>query len=121
MIYLGSPYSHEDPKVVEERWNATVLATAKFLNWGNMIYSPIVHCHPLAIAHTLPTDAQFWNHYNFHMLSLADELWVLMLNRWEDSKGLQSEIEWATLMGKKIEFISPTLILMENNSETHRG
>jgi hypothetical protein len=91
MIYLASPYS-ADPIAL----HAQVLsATAELVTDGHAIFSPIVHCHPLAQARKLPHDFAFWQRYNFEVLERARELWVLMLPGWRDSIGVRGEIAFA--------------------------
>ena len=55
MIYLCSPYAHPDPAVREQRFDAACVTTAKLLLGGDLVYSPVVHGHPL-VRHGLPTD-----------------------------------------------------------------
>ena len=49
MIYVASPYTHEDPAVREERYLAALRYTAKLLANKRWCFSPIVHCHDLAL------------------------------------------------------------------------
>ena len=63
-----------------------------WLKQGVHIYSPIVHCHELAKIADMPRDAGFWERYNFTMLAAAEQLWVLMIAGWLESKGIAGEI-----------------------------
>ena len=93
-IYIASPYTHKDPNVVEQRYLKVMEATAHFLNQGIHVYSPVVHCHELAHRHNLPKDFEFWQDYNFAMLVSAHELWVIMIDGWKESVGVQSELDY---------------------------
>lgn len=93
MFYLASPYS-ADPESLHAE---ALRATARLIAEGHVIFSPIVHCHPLAQAAELPRDFLFWKHYNFGMLRNASELWVLTLPGWNTSRGVAGEIEFARL------------------------
>lgn len=95
MIYLASPYSHPDPAVRQERYEQAMAAQAYLLRQGQHVYSPIVACHPMALAHALPTDDEWWSEYDRDMLTRCVELYVLCLPGWEESKGVAQEIEWA--------------------------
>lgn len=95
MIYLASPYSHPEPAVRQRRYEQTMAAQAYLLRRGEHVYSPIVACHPMALAHDLPTDAEWWAEYNLDMLKRCSDVYVLCLFGWEDSKGVAQEIEWA--------------------------
>ena len=94
MIYLASPYSHPDPAVMQRRFEDVRAVTAALLRRGEIVYSPIVHGHAIATAHELPTDHDFWLRHCFAMLERADNLHVLMLDGWKESKGVQAEIDW---------------------------
>jgi hypothetical protein len=59
MIYLASPYSHPGPAVRHERFCAARRAAASFVRAGRLVYSSIVHGHPL-VEFGLPTDWAFW-------------------------------------------------------------
>lgn len=91
MIYLASPYNGT-PEVMQVRYEATRAVTARLLSIGHMIYSPIVHCHDLALHHELPKHFPFWRTYNLHFLDKADELWVHQLPGWNDSYGVNEEV-----------------------------
>lgn len=91
MIYLASPYS-ANPEALHAQ---TLTATAELVASGHVIFSPIVHCHPLAQQIALPTDFAFWQNYCLGMLERARELWVLTLPGWRDSKGVRAEIAFA--------------------------
>ena len=110
-IYLASPYSHPDPKVKEERYLKVLEETANFLRVGITVYSPIVHCHRLHFGYDLPGDWEFWGKHDFTMLAAAEFLYVLMLDGWKESVGVNAEVEEAgrlhipviyTLAGKNI-------------------
>ena len=59
MIYLASPYSHPDPAVRKERFHAACQARAELIRAGWIVFSPIVHSHPL-VEHGVPTTWDFW-------------------------------------------------------------
>jgi hypothetical protein len=47
VIYLASPYSHPNPAVREQRFQAACQAAAALLRSGQAVFAPIVHSHPL--------------------------------------------------------------------------
>lgn len=95
MKYLGSPYSDPDPYVREERYLRASKVLTELLAQRIWTYSPIVHCHELAKIGGLPIEADFWTEYDFHMLSLSNELFVLRIEGWDKSVGLAAEIKKA--------------------------
>lgn len=106
LIYLASPYTAEDEAVKEDRYDAVCRCAANLIGQDYLIFSPIVHSHPL-VPHGLPSSWKFWKRYDTLMISLCDELWVLKLDGWIGSKGVQDEIKIAMDLGKRIRFVEP--------------
>ena len=96
MIYLASPYTHRDPHVVNCRFYDTKRAFAYMLQAGEHVYSPIVLCHQVSIDYRLPSDADYWEKFDFNFLRRCDELRILMLDDWKESRGVRAEIKAAT-------------------------
>lgn len=108
MIYLASPYSHDDPAVKEKRFEIVCRAAAQFMKEGHHIFSPIAHTHPIA-KFGLPGGFEFWEPYDRAFLSMCSKLWVLKMDGWETSIGVGAEIEIFTKMGRKIEYFEAFL------------
>ena len=104
MIYLASPYSHPDPNVRDARYFEACRATAKLVRSGNMIFSPIVHSHPL-MQFDLPSDWSYWERFDREHLCRCTELVVLMLDGWRESRGVQAEIDLAIEMDLPIRYL----------------
>lgn len=108
MIYIASPYTAPDPHLMHIRFEYAEEYTAALLKKKFWCYSPIVHCHLLAEKYSLPPDFDYWMDYNFHMLARADELHVLCLVGWKESKGVTAEIKrWKQISTKKITYVDP--------------
>lgn len=105
MIYLASPYNHEDPAVRESRYDAAMKACADLLIAGEHVFSPIVHCHELAKRYELPPGFEFWRDYDHAFLRLCDRMVVLKLDGWKESRGVTAEIELAKELAMQIEFM----------------
>jgi nucleoside 2-deoxyribosyltransferase len=106
VIYLASPYTDPDPAVRTQRFNATCAVAALLMRDGHMVFSPVVHGHPLT-RHGLPGDWSYWKpHARWH-LARCDEIVVLMLEGWEESVGLCAEVEMATALGKPVWYRVP--------------
>src|ERR1035437_6004172 len=95
MIYLASPYSDPDPAVMASRHKQMLSITAAYMRSFLPVFSPIVHCHELALTHSLPTDFEFWKNYCLDMLHASAVLYVIKLPGWEDSKGIKAEVAYA--------------------------
>lgn len=105
-IYLGQPYTHAKAAIREQRYFNAARYTASQLRIGQHIYSPIVHCHQLAIDFELPKNFEFWRDYNFSMLRMAKSMHILQMPGWEESLGLNAEIELAETLSIPIEYIT---------------
>lgn len=119
MIYLCSAYTHSDPAVVEQRFEAACRATAALIRQGKIVLSPIVHSHPLC-RFGLPGDWGFWQRQDITYLQACDEVVVLKLDGWQQSRGVQAEIAMARALGKPVSFIEPN-DLAEENPDACRG
>lgn len=106
-LYLATPFSHKDRHVMLERFNVVNKVAAKLMANGYIVYSPISHTHPISEAGSLPTDWEFWKEQDSPFLEWCDELWVLVVNGWRDSVGVQAEIEEARELNKPVRFIGP--------------
>lgn len=104
--YIASPYTHIQHNVMIGRYNKVGKLTAYYLNSGESVYSPIVHCHELAVSYGLPRDFNFWKKYNEDMLGAASALYVFMLDGWEESTGVQGEIQFAKEKDIPIVYVS---------------
>lgn len=113
MIYLASPYSDSDPSIVEKRFKLASQATVIALNRGEIIYSPIVHCHQLAIDYDLPKTFDFWQSYNFGMINHCTTVFVLAIDGWDKSVGVAGEIEYAKKKGKPVVFVDENFKVVE--------
>ena len=111
LIYLASPYTHSDPEKVVERFEAVCKAAAELMKSDHLVFSPIAHTHPL-VKYGLPGHWDFWENYDRLCLKACGVVAVLMLDGWEDSKGVQAEIKIAHEYGLPVVYLDP-----ENISE----
>lgn len=113
MIYLASPYSAKKPDgtddidLMEQRFDAVCRKAGELMLNGNVVYSPIAHCHPIAVRVDLPRDWSFWGKLDRDMLSWASRFIVLKLDGWEQSIGVRAETEIAKSMGLLVEYAEP--------------
>lgn len=106
MLYLASPYSNEEPTIQCFRFETAAMAVGMLMRLRKtpMVYSPIVHCHPVAASLELPGHVDFWWEHNKFMLDQATGMAVLKLDGWKESKGVQREIKYV-IDKIKIEFL----------------
>ncbi len=105
MIYLASPYTHENPAVRQTRFEQVCRATAYLMRRGHHVFSPIAHSHPVAEHGALPTDFGYWEAYDREMIHGCAEVWVLRLDGWESSRGVAAEIALADELDKPIRYL----------------
>ena len=94
MIYLASPYTHQDPAVRAERTRRVTEAFITLRRRGHPIISPIAAFAPLAELHGLAGDAAAWWDINRKLLEASEELWLLPLADWQASAGVRQEIDY---------------------------
>ena len=100
MKYLCSPYSHSQPQVMQVRYELALEAVASLTSAGLCIYSPIVHYHNVYLTDDrIQPDFEFFREINFDMLRHADELLVLKIQGWAESKGVTAERAHAATLG----------------------
>jgi hypothetical protein len=111
LIYLASPYSSKDPVIVANRVSATATALARLIEQGNLVFSPIIHSHPIADIVSFSAlnhedgELSGWMAFDFAFIDKCDEVWVLQLEGWEQSRGVTAEIEYAERTGKPVRYI----------------
>lgn len=112
-IYLACPYTSSDPKEIEYRVQFSNFAAAHLMRNGYCVFNPIGHSHP--IAKIMPDidncDHDFWLKQDLPFLTdWADEMWILCLYGWHNSRGIKREIMTAARHGLLIKKIDPNTI-----------
>jgi len=105
LIYLASPYTHDDRAVEVERFRVACRVAAHIMRKGDHVFSPIAHSHNIA-TYGLPSDFDFWREYDERMIYFCDSVAVVCLSGWETSRGVQGEIRFAEKLGKRVRLIS---------------
>lgn len=95
IVYLASPYSHEDKKVEASRYEQIAKIAASLTKEGKVAFSPIVYGHTMVFYEELPVEYDFWENFCLSFLKHSDELWVYMMPGWDKSKGIANEIRFA--------------------------
>lgn len=94
-VYLASPYTAKNTITQLLRYEMAKEACVQMMVFSIPVYSPIVHCHPIAADYGLGKEAAHWWKMNQEFIRSAGELWVLMLDGWEESSGIRQEVEYA--------------------------
>lgn len=95
MIYLASPYYHQERPIMDARAAAVSMAAAHLMKTGNQVYSPIAHGH--AVQEFLPEelrgDHKFWLTHDYPFIMQSKHIVVLTLPGWQHSRGVRWEVE----------------------------
>jgi hypothetical protein len=105
LIYIASPYNHEDDSVRIENYKKVSNLAAHLVSKGNVALSPITYGHNLLDFCEMPYDWKFWSNFCLTFLSRCDELWVYKMDGWDKSRGVQEEIDYALQYNITIKFI----------------
>ena len=123
LIYLASPYSLNgtaSKKILEDRYQITCRCAYKFLLQGLNIYSPIVYQHSLQnVCGYIDRPTDFWLSLDFGILRQASGMFVLMLQDWDKSIGVEKEIEFANSKDIPITFIHPDTYILTGRNYGH--
>lgn len=108
LIYIGSPYSHQDERVRHENYLKVTKIAAHIVSTGQVAISPITYGHVLLDHAKMPSDWEFWSDFCLTLLSKCDKILVCnTMAGWDKSKGLAEEIEYAKQNGIEIEYLAP--------------
>lgn len=106
LIYLCSPYSGSpDPAVRLRRFHEVCKKASELMNAGYLVFSPVAHSHSIAVGWGLPLDFNYWEEFDRKMIAACDEMYVLRLPGWQESKGVAAEIQIAAELHKPITFV----------------
>ena len=107
LIYVGTPYS-KWPAGINDAFIEACKLTARLLSDGLKVYSPIAHTHPIAIYGALdPLDHNIWLPFDAAMMDAADAMIVATMDGWNESKGIDHEIQVFRKAGKPIYALNP--------------
>jgi len=114
-VYLAGPYTSDKSDEMQSRNCDLTNVTANLVALGYHVFSPITHNHQinerLRVVDKKPNGFDFYRRYDLTMIAeWADETWVLPLPRWNESKGVLSEIDFTVQIGKPV-LIMPMLLL----------
>ncbi len=107
MIYIASPYTHEDKDVENARFSAVYDYTTRLMQLGVVCFSPIVYGRQFHVDGRSPGDFDYWRDFNESILIGCAEMHVLRLEGLEKSKGVRHEIDFANKNGIRMRFIKP--------------
>jgi len=102
LIYLACPFRHQDLSIQRWRCAAATYVTGELFKKGGYVFSPLTHNGFLGEVYEEITK-EHWMQFDLTVLGLCTKLVVLKLEGWQESKGVQREIEFAQNRGIIIE------------------
>lgn len=106
MIYLATPYTHKDQSVVQKRVDDTCEAFSILSALGKIVLSPILLSHPVSVRYNIGSTWEVWKKVDLEYIKTCDELYVITLDGWKESVGVQAEIIAAKELGVKVSYYS---------------
>lgn len=107
MIYIASPYSDPNSDVRHARYIAAMEYAAHLTRNSITAFSPIVYGHSMALHYNLGLSAEYWKHFNNHMLINSTYVHVLKLSGWIESLGVKHEIALAKNLHIPVMYVEP--------------
>ncbi len=107
LTYLATPYTHADKAVMLKRFEVVNRVASELMRGGKLVFSPISHTHPIALAGELPTDWHFWKQYDHAVMKCCGDMVVLRQDGWRESVGVNAEIQIAQELDIPVTFIDP--------------
>lgn len=121
LVYVGSPYS-KYPTGIDCAFVETSRLTAELMKRGVKAYSPIAHTHPLARCGDIdPYSHDIWIPFDRAMMDKADAIAILKMTGWDNSRGIDMELEVFESARKPAYTIDPVTFEVENFDYRNRG
>lgn len=105
LYYLATPYS-KYPRGIEAAYEDAARLAGRLLKTGHVVYSPIVHSHPIATLGGIdPLNHSFWLDFDERMMRVCDAILVAQMTGWKESYGVDLEIEYFREAGKPVLYL----------------
>ena len=105
MIYLATPYTHSDKSIEESRFEEACRIAGRLMAQGLVVFCPIAHTHPIAVRCDLPRGWDYWKKFDQEFIRASEKVVVAKMDSWQESRGVQAEIQIAQSLGIPVEFM----------------
>jgi len=106
LYYLAGPYTHESKAIMNEREIQHSKCAVALKNQGMAVYAPIPETTSLAkLGGMQETNWESWRDHDLNMLDRCDELLIMNINGWIQSKGVRGEVKFALQKGLPVHII----------------
>jgi len=117
LIYLAVPYTHKNKEVEARRYERITVVSGIMVSLGFYNISPITQSHVQQEMVELETTWNFWKKVDTLFLERSDEIWVLMLEGWKESVGVQAEIAIAKKLKLPVRYIKPKPTVFDDEDD----
>lgn len=108
--YVGTPYARYT-KGHDAAFRDAADVTAKLMGLNVRCFSPICHSHPIALTGKTPDTHDFWlNFVDLPLLRASYGMIAVMLDGWNESRGMEWEIDKCAEMGKPLFYLNPNIL-----------
>jgi|SRR5271157_3699643 len=107
LIYLSSPYTHENPFVRSQRFLESARACAWILTKLRLVVFGAIAYAESFNSYKLPMEWEFWADFDTVYISGSKEVWVLCLPGYTNSMGVTTEVKIARELGRKVVYVIP--------------
>lgn len=115
LIYVSCAFGQDDQSVRELRIDLVSRFCAQKMREGVIVFCPLIHNYHI-LKYGLPVGWDYWEKFNKELLQRCDRIYVLKLEGWEKSIGIQAEITIARSLNIPIEYQESSLIQKETDS-----
>lgn len=113
LVYLASPFTDEDSRVMSLRRDAVDVIGAKLCAIHRVAVFPPITVSAMyseLFPELFGTSFAFWKEIDLKVISRSDEVWVVMLDGWKESIGVQAEIKYSKRKKIPVKYIDPTTL-----------
>ena len=108
MMYLASPYRHQDRGIMHARYIAVARAYPRLVaGLRHDLYCPVVHGHALDVEGGKPMGDRYWLDHSLSMLRRCVGLVIYTLPGWQQSEGVRIELAEAGRLGFPVFYFGP--------------
>lgn len=108
LTYLACPYTDPNPKIMQLRYAVNAQVAADLFKEGIMVFAASMHNAFIEEIANLKDRFSTWQAFNHLMIERSDRVLVVTLDGWEQSKGVQDQIQYAKKLNKNVELIEPS-------------
>lgn len=121
LIYAATPYSKyiDGP---EAAFQDAAVIMGDLVRSGLKVYSPICHTHPIATYGNIdPMNHNIWLPFDEAIMNVCDALLVIQMSGWDQSYGIDYEVDYFATDGKPVYLLDPLTLDIEAMHQRWNG